>query len=127
MFLLLSSFIILLTKKLSRPLRHFLIGGQLNRTPILNLWTSVLGNSISNPQMSNRRNFGTFARTLIILWIFLWLIVRNSYQGALYTYLQANRVSSPYNTINKIQKSDCKIIASRSGYRFIKNMFNVDR
>lgn len=126
-FLLLSSLIILLTKKLNKRKRHFLIGGHMNRTPILNLWTTVLGNPISNPKMLKRQNFGTFARTLTILWIMHWLIIRNAYQGALYTHLQANRLTSDYDTIDKIRKSDCKIMVPPSAYNFIRHMFNANR
>lgn len=101
---------ILLTKTLSRKWRHFYIGGRLNRTPILNMWMTVLGSPVCNPRMTNRRSFGTFARTLLMLWILLWFVLRNSYQGSLYNFLQRHRFSSVYDTIEKIYEADCKIL-----------------
>lgn len=120
--LLLSMAIILLTKKLSPKWRHFIISGRINRDPILKMWTAVLGNPITF-----KPNFGNFARTLTLLWILLWLIIRSSYQGALYTYLQSHRMSSPYDTLEKIQASDCKIITSLSGFYFLKGLISPDR
>lgn len=126
-FLIISSAIILVTKKLNKKYRHFLIGGQMNRTPIFNMLTSLLGLPITNPRMTQSRHFSTFARTLTILWIFLWLVIRNSYQGALYTYLQSNRLSSPYDTIDKINKSDCKIMVTVQSLGMLEKMFRKDR
>lgn len=85
--ILLTVVTILLTKKLTRKRRHFVIGGWMNRSPILNMWAIVLGLSIMNRRISKRKFFGTFARTLALFWMILWLIIRNSYQGQLYTYL----------------------------------------
>lgn len=108
--LIVSIVIILLTKKLPNKWRHFIIGGRQNRTPILNMWITVLGGPICNPRMANRRTFGTFARTFLILWIMLWIVIRSSYQGSLYDFLQRHRLSSAYDTIKKITDSDCTIL-----------------
>ena len=97
-----SRVMILLTKRLSRKWRHFYIGGQINRSPILNAWNSVLGTPIPNPRIKGR-SFSNFARTLTILWIFHWFVIRNAYQGSLYEYLQANRSTSSYDTVDKIR------------------------
>lgn len=125
--LLAASVVILLTKKLNWKLRHFFIGGRRNRTPILNVWTSLLGNCIGNPRITYGYNYGTFARTLIILWIFLWFVIRSCYQGAFYTNLQTQQSTSPYDTIAKIRDSNCKIISSPSGYHIIQRHFKCDR
>lgn len=114
--------IILSTKKLSRKWRHFFIGGRLNRTPILNMWTAVLGYPITKLQ-----NFGIFARTITLLWIILWLLIRSSYQGALYKHLQNPQFTSGFDTIAKIQASDCKIFAPPTVQLTIKRLFNEDR
>lgn len=122
-----ATMIILLTKKLNQRWRHFFIGGRRNRTPILNMWTSLLGNCIGNPRIAHGFNYGTFARTLTILWIFLWFIIRNSYQGALYTYLQRQQPISPYDTIAKIRESNCRIMSTPSGYHILKSFIKHDR
>lgn len=77
--------IIILSRKLTTRQRHFIIGGHMNRTPIMNMLNVLIGNVIPNPRMSREKYFGVFARTLALLWIFFWLIVRNSYQGAFQT------------------------------------------
>ncbi|XP_031623054.1 uncharacterized protein LOC116340609 [Contarinia nasturtii] len=119
--------IILLSKKLSMRQRHFVIGGRMNRTPILNLMNVLIGNVIPNRQMANRRYFGVFARTLTIFWIFLWLIIRNSYQGSLYGFLQTQRNNSPYDTVNKIRDSDVNIIIPSTSLQLIPKVFNTER
>lgn len=87
MLLIISIVIILLTKNLPSQRRHFIIGGRINRTPILNMINAIIGNVIPNQQMNKFQYFGVFARTLTILWIFFWLIVRNSYQGICFDFV----------------------------------------
>lgn len=108
--LIISIVLILLTKKLSRQWRHFIIGGRRNRAPITNMWNTVLGGPIINRRMKNLKSFGTFARTLLLLWIMLWFVIRQGYQGTLYKFLQRHQYSTAYNTIDKITKSDCKVL-----------------
>lgn len=126
--LIISIAIILLTKKLTRRWRHFIVGGRKNRTPILNMWATVLGIPIPNSQISNGGQFfGIFARTLALLWIILWFVIRNSYQASLYTYLQSHRVSTAYDTIEKIRTSNCKIFASPAAFNFIGGVIDRNR
>lgn len=126
--LIMSMMIILLTKKLTRQWRHFIIGGQVNRTPILNMWSSVLGLPICNWRICNGgRCFGTFARTLAMLWMIAWFIIRNSYQGSLYTYLQSHRVTSAYDTIEKIRTSGCKILATPTVVSLMDGLIDPQR
>lgn len=108
--LMISILLILLSKKLSRQWRHFIIGGRRNRTPILNMWNAVMGGPVLNPRMKHLKSFGTFARTLLLLWIMLWFVIRQSYQGALYKFLQRHQYSSAYDTLEKILESDCKVL-----------------
>lgn len=105
-------FIILLTKKLTRKWRHFYIGGQVNRSPILNIWTVDLVKGIANPRITSGRNHGTFARTLLMFWILLWFVIRSCYEGALFNKFQNNRIESPFDTVDKVRASDCNILAT---------------
>lgn len=107
--LMISILVILLTKKLPLRQRHFIIGGKLNRTPILNMINTLIGNAVSNPRMTQRQYFSIFARTLCILWLFFWVVVRNSYVGSLYGTLQNQQVASPYDTVEKVRMSKAKI------------------
>lgn len=102
--------VIVLTKLLNRQWRHFIIGGRRNRSPIINLLNALLGGSVANPMMArNLKFFGTFARTLMMIWILSSLILRNSYQGALFNYLQGPQLTLQYDTIKKIIDSDITI------------------
>lgn len=118
--------IILMLKKLPRKWRHFYIGGRVNRTPVLNMWASTLGHSIGNPRIANGQSIGTFARCLTLFWIILWFIIRSSYEAALYNYLQNKHISS-YDTVEKVLKSNCKIISSTSTYLLMKHIINRGR
>lgn len=124
--LIVSIFIILALKKLSMNQRHFVVGGRLNRTPVLNLMNVIFGNVI--PNLENRRYFGVFARTLTIFWIFFWLIVRNSYQGGLYGYLHTKRNHSPYETVENVQKSNVIVnLVGTSGNYIPENFVSSER
>ncbi|XP_031623062.1 uncharacterized protein LOC116340616 [Contarinia nasturtii] len=97
--------LIMLTKKLNQKWRHFIIGGKLNRTPILNMWAAMLGMCICNP----------------------YILRGGKKFGALYTSLRTHRLTSAYDTVEKIQQSNCKVTTSPSGYSIIKNVFRHDR
>lgn len=116
-----------MTKKLTRKWRHFYIGGRMNRSPVLNMWLLLLGKSIPNRRIANGQNFGNFARTLVIFWILLWFVIRSCYEGALYTYLQRNVLISPYDTIEKVKVSDCKVLTGTSTYSFVENIVDQKR
>lgn len=122
-----SILLIMLSRKLSTRQRHFLIGGRMNRTPILNMINVLIGSMIPNPRMMQQQYFGVFARALAVLWIFFWLIVRNSYMGSLYGFLQTQRNSSLYDTVDKIRDSDAKINVIGLSTGLIPQIFNNDR
>lgn len=122
-----STLVILLSKKLSTRQRHFVIGGHVNRTPITNMLNVMIGNAVSNPKMKLRKYFGVFARTLFILWLFFWLIVRSSYQGSLYKYLQNQVLRSPYDTVEKVYLSGAEINVIQSAADLVPSIFKEDR
>lgn len=70
---------------------------------------ALIGNVIPNRMMAYPEYFSIFARTLTILWLLFWLIVRNSYQGSLYESLQSQRAKSPYDTVENVRTSGAKI------------------
>lgn len=109
LMLVFGSIIILFTKALTRTHRHFIIGGRMNRTPVLNMLNIFLGGVVANPYLKKIRSFGTFARTLLMTWIIGCLILRSAYQGALYDFLRRELLSSQLDTIQKIFASKCDI------------------
>lgn len=124
--ILLAVTIILITKKMTRRQRHFIIGGYSNSTPILNMFNTFLGGSIGNPRFAKARYFGTFARSLLMIWLIGCLVLRGTYQGALYDFLQRQIFSSPFDTISKINKSDCNLLVMNTATASL-DLFNFSR
>lgn len=118
---------ILMTKKLSARQRHFVIGGYMNRTPILNMLNVLIGSTIPNPRIAHTQYFGTFARTLAILWLFFTLVVRNSYQSSLYNFFQSHQTISSYDTVEKVRLSNVKINVIHSAIDLIPENFHRNR
>lgn len=119
-FLCVSSIFVLLTKSFSPRTRHFIIGGRLNRTPVFNMIHLVFEGAIGNRVMiTQNRYFSTFSRWLTIIWIFAFLIIRNSYQGSLYKCLQGQRLPSPFDTVDKVRQSDCRVNLNPSGVEIV--------
>lgn len=75
------------------------------------MWAIVFGNPISNPQIAKKQFFGTFARTLALLSIILWLIIRNS----------------PFGTVDKVRVSDVTIISTPVGHHMMEHLIKPDR
>lgn len=122
-----STLIILATKKLKRRWRHFFIGGRLNRTPLLNMWLLVLGKAIVNARIISGSNIGTFSRTITLLWIILWFLIRSYYEAALYTFLRNGELTLAYDTINKVTASDCKVLTGTSTLTYVENVVEKNR
>lgn len=122
-----STFTILLSKRLTTRQRHFVIGGRMNRTPIVNMLSVFIGNVISNPQMAHGQYFGVFARTLATLWIFFWLVVRNSYQGSLFQFFQSQQIISSFDTVEKVRTSNVRIDVINTAVLLIPEEFDDDR
>lgn len=127
LLLIIAIFIILLTKQLTKFQRHFIIGGRMNRTPIINMFTSMIGNNIGNQRIVNTTHFSTFARSLTILWIFFSLVVRSAYQGSLYEHFQNERINTPYDTVEKVRDSNVTIHLRNTAEIFIPDGFDKQR
>lgn len=122
-----SILVILLTKRLSKNQRHFIIGGQMNRTPILNMFHVLMGMAIPNPKVSNQRYFGSFARSLLLIWILFWIVVRSSYEGSLFSFLQIRRITFPYDSVKKVQMSNVTINLMKTALYLISEDFDRSR
>lgn len=124
LLLVISILFILLSKRLSAHRRHFIIGGRMNRTPVLNMLNALIGNVIPNRMMTQPTYFSTFSRTLTILWLLFWLIVRNAYEGSLYESLQSQRAKPLYDTVEEVRKSGAKINVISSAVGLIPDGFD---
>lgn len=122
-----AAIVILLMKHLNVRLRRFIIGGRVNRTPVFNMICVALGGNIANQRMRYLRHFGTFSRTLTMIWMLSFLILRNAYQCSLYDYLHTQKVVSPYDTFDGIRQSNTDILIEGNGVGFMSQFFDQKR
>lgn len=127
LLLVISILVILLSKKLPPRHRHFIIGGCMNRTPILNMINALIGNAIYIPRTKHGRSISVFNRSLFIIWILFWLVVRSAYQGSLFTFLQSQRTNSPFDTVKKIRMSNTNMYIIDTAINLIPQEFNRER
>ena len=100
----------ILALKFCRPkIRRYVIGGYVNRTPILNMLSTILGNSITMWYFPDRRALSSFAMSLFAIWSFSLLVVRSTYQGKLYDILQTDHVDTSLDTVRKVLESKVEI------------------
>lgn len=123
-----STLIVLFTKHLSSRDRHFLIGGRLNRTPIFNMLHLMFEGAVANPLMlKHTRHFGTFSRSLTMIWILGFLIIRSAYQSSMYKYLQEQRLPSPYDTVDQVNRSGVIVNTTPEGYNLLTGILYPKR
>lgn len=112
-----SILVILMIKQLTQKWKYFY-------DPILSSWATVLGRSYIKRHILNGRSIESLTRIIIIHWILFWFIIRSSYEGALYNYLQGYRSPSPYDTVEKVLASDCKVISGTSIHWLTKHIIH---
>uniref|UniRef100_A0A3F2ZDF1 Ionotropic glutamate receptor C-terminal domain-containing protein n=1 Tax=Lutzomyia longipalpis TaxID=7200 RepID=A0A3F2ZDF1_LUTLO len=89
--------------KFITPQTRDFVFGQRNNYPFINLISIFYG----GPMMPlPRRNF---ARFLVMMWILFCLVMRSSYQGALFGFMKKPRYSSPTDTLAKMYEAGFKI------------------
>ena len=105
-----ASTVTILLKLFPAKARRFIVGGWINRTPILNLLAVYLGNSFRMwNDRRDRRAMSTFAKTLFTIWSLGLLIIRESYHGSLYGFLRRESLDTSLDSIKKVVASDCNV------------------
>lgn len=94
-------------------MRAFVIGRR-NRYPLLSMWTVWLGNSTVYEPGRN------FARYLLMLWTILALVIRTSYQGALFDILRTHRNTKPLDTFRQIHQAKYTIYVSQRMSEYVR-------
>lgn len=87
--------VIFMLKFVNQPTRDFVFGLN-NRMPVINMFNAFLGGGISNEPTR------TFARSLLLIWMLATLVLRNSYQGFLFSFLQGDQTGPKVEGIDKI-------------------------
>lgn len=119
--------VILKTKNMTAAQRRFIIGGRVNRTPIYNMICIALGGNIANQHMRCLRYFGTFSRTLTMIWMLSFLILRNAYQCSLYDYLHTQKAPSCFESLAAIKQCGCNIIIDDDYVPFMTQFIDRSR
>lgn len=100
---------ILILKFMSKKKSDFVIGCN-NDAPLLNLFSLILGGSITTRQLPQ----GNFARTILVILIVAFLILRNAYVGNVFNFLRTQRRMEPLYYIRDIYDSDVTIYTNPS-------------
>lgn len=94
--------ITLLKWKFDESVQKFVFGAR-NASPYLNTLNVFLGGSLAQSQ-SPKRNF---ARTILCFFMLYCLVVRNSYTGALFTFIRSDVIRKPtLNSIDEMVEKD---------------------
>lgn len=104
---------VIITIKLYFQYGESFLFGEKNYTPFLNFINIFLGGAILRPPVRN------FARSILSIWILGSFILRNSYQGALFTFLQTQKPVHLMDTINKIAGSNYTVYTVPTVYEMM--------
>lgn len=104
-------FVIIWTKLIAKRRREFLIGRQ-NDAPFLNMINVCFGGVMN---LMPKRNF---ARTMLLIWILSSMIIRNAYQGTLFSFLRGEQRNRPLYTLHDIfEGSNVRIYVWRARFQ----------
>lgn len=87
--------------------------GRANHSPFLNTINILLGGAIMRPPTR------VFARTLLAFWLFGTLVLRSSYQGALFDFLHSQKSAKTLDTLEKLVDNNYPIYASPQLYKML--------
>lgn len=97
--------VIIYTYGLSRKWQKFTFGDR-NDHPLLNYINMTLGGVVTQPPTRN------FARTIFTIWLFGSLVLRSSYQGALFSFIQSRRSAVQIDSLEKLAQFNYTIYSS---------------
>lgn len=92
--------------------RQFVLGAK-NDSPLINMISIFLGGSVDHVPGRN------FARTILLIWMSMSLILRSAYQGRLYHFIRTDQRSSTMNDLAAIVESDYKIYTTPKFHNFV--------
>ncbi|GAB0099903.1 hypothetical protein DMENIID0001_157970 [Sergentomyia squamirostris] len=98
------------------PNRRIFVFGPHNYYPFLNTFNVFLGGPV---HIMPTRNF---ARYLLLLWIVTSLVIRSSYQGALFSVIKNRRTANSLDTLEKLYRKGYKIYGVEGTRKFFISM-----
>lgn len=108
--LLSAAFLTFILKFLARKIRDFVFGSN-NSAPLLYTVNICLG--IAQYQIP-RRNF---ARTMLLIMLFTWFVIRNAYVSTLFGFLQREQRMPPLYRLDDIEEADNKVYVMETFYQ----------
>uniref|UniRef100_A0A3F2ZEM3 Putative ionotropic receptor ligand binding domain-containing protein n=1 Tax=Phlebotomus papatasi TaxID=29031 RepID=A0A3F2ZEM3_PHLPP len=110
------SAIVVAIAKFIKPRRRAFIFGQRNNYPYINTINVFLGGSVAETPGRN------FARFLLMLWILLSIVVRSSYQGALFGFLKEQKNVTIVDTFPKMLQEGYRIYGVEGTRKYFASM-----
>uniref|UniRef100_A0A3F2ZEN3 Uncharacterized protein n=1 Tax=Phlebotomus papatasi TaxID=29031 RepID=A0A3F2ZEN3_PHLPP len=110
------SAIVVTVAKYVLPHRRAFVFGRANHYPFINTIDVFLGASIHRTPGRN------FARFLLLVWIVMSLVLRSSYQGALFRFLTCQNNVSLVDTLPKLAKEGFKIYGQEGIATFLSSL-----
>lgn len=114
------AFLTFILKFLAKKIRDFVFGSN-NSAPLLNAVNICLGNA---QYQSPRRNF---ARTMLLIMLFTWFVLRNAYTGTLFGFLQREQRMSPLYTMKDVSEATNNIYVRETLYQDIYDSWEEAR
>lgn len=96
--------------------RQSFVFGRANHTPFLNTINILLGGAIVRPPTRN------FARTILAFWLLGTLVLRSSYQGALFDNLHSHKSAQTLDTLEKVIEYNRTIYATPQIFKIISKV-----
>lgn len=90
--------------------RAFVLGPQ-NDSPVFNMLNICFGGTISYMPSRN------FARTILLIWLVMSMILKTAYQSRLYDFMRTQPIMSPKNYRHKIYSSNMKVYVTETFYQ----------
>jgi len=113
--ILIALLVIQIINRLSKEIQSFVFGRNVT-TPSLNIMIAFVGGGqMILPGRS-------FARFLLILFIFFSLIIRTCYQSKLFTYLQSDFIKSEIQSIDEVIQRNLTVYVFGEDYKNIKSL-----
>lgn len=94
--------VILAIKMQFQKVQSFVFGRKVNQ-PLVNLAIAIFGGS--QPRLPGKN----FSRFILMMFLILWLVLRNAYLGTMFKFLQSENRHKPVETINELFEQEFDI------------------
>lgn len=114
-----SSFLVVIAMKFQPKNHRNFLYGRGTQTPCLNIVNIFFGGSLSRLPMRN------FARSILCIFMLYCLVIRSSYQGALFKFMQMNTRDIQVESIEEMLAKNFSFYILDSSREFINEIPNV--